>query len=185
MDANELSENLKLVDLLACRIADQDGYDLVVKAVNSLLQILKPGDFPSRLLNALMDFADTTPIKKDELSPSDPILPPTLSPTMVAVQRTARAIDERTIGTGHRSFDGQSPVSHHAPPPTERRSPDGQSSLSYRAPPRAGLVRHMHAAFVPKVRNKFEILSFILVHRMALIQQRRGRQQKHFSNSLG
>ena len=117
MDSNELSENLKLVDLPACRIADQDGYDLVVKAVNSLLQILRPGDFPSRLLNALMDFADTTPIKKDELSPSDPILPPTLSPTMVAVQRTARAIDERTIGTGHRSFVGQCPVSHHAPPP--------------------------------------------------------------------
>ena len=46
---------------------DKDGHDLVVKAGNSLLQILGPGDLHSRLLNALMDFSASTPTKKDEV----------------------------------------------------------------------------------------------------------------------
>ena len=97
------------------------------------------------------------PTKKDkrhELSPDDPILPPTLSPAMEAVQRAARAIDKRMLGTEHHSSNGQSPVSYHAPLPTEDRSSDGQSPLSYCAPPTAGLVRHIACEIVPKVSDK-------------------------------
>lgn len=143
LDVNPTEAELKLVDLSSCRIVDKDGHDLVVKAGNSLLQILGPGDLHSRLLNALMDFSASTPTKKDEVRHelnelNAKFTLPAASPTMMAVYDAARPINKRILGPEHPSLLRCPPT---MPP--------------YRAPPpKAGLVRHMHAAFVPLIGTK-------------------------------
>ena len=143
LDATPTEAELKLVDLSACRIVDKDGYDLVLKAGDGLLQILGPGDLHYRLLNALMDFLSSTLTKKDELrhelnEVNAEFTHPAVSPTMIAVQEAARSINNRILGPEHPLSLGRPPTlpSYHAPPP------------------KAGLVRHMHAAFVPLTGTK-------------------------------